>query len=153
MVSYGDGPTIDVLFVVRQDRVVANPVFAQDAERKLREGADAIMRPVVKRAQSQRSGYTVTWEVATPTPSRSRRSSTATTRSTSASRRSTSPIGQGPGAGGAALSYQHCTRDKPATCAKSRDDAPRIAAILQIIYRSQRMHFSAVPTAPASSPV
>lgn len=66
MVSYGDGPNIDVLFVVRQDRVVANPVFAQDAERKLREAADAIMRPVVKRAQSQGSGYTVTWEVATP---------------------------------------------------------------------------------------
>lgn len=66
MVSYGDGPNIDVLFVVRQDRVVTNPVLAQDAERKLREGADAIMRPVVKRAQSQGSGYTVTWEVATP---------------------------------------------------------------------------------------
>jgi len=66
MVSYGDGPTIDVLFVVRQDLVAANPVFTVDAERKLRDGADAIMRPVVKRAQNQGSGYTLTWDVATP---------------------------------------------------------------------------------------
>lgn len=66
LVAYGDGPTIDVLFVVRQDRVVAHPVFAQDAERKLRDAADAIMRPVARRAQAQGSGYTLTWDVATP---------------------------------------------------------------------------------------
>jgi len=66
LVAYGDGPTIDVLFVVRRDRVVSHPVFMQDAERKLREGADTIMRPIAKRSQSQASGYTLTWDVATP---------------------------------------------------------------------------------------
>ncbi|MFN8062981.1 MAG: hypothetical protein U0Q12_27765 [Vicinamibacterales bacterium] len=66
LVAYGDGPSIDVLFVVRRDRVVAHPVFANDAEIKLREGADSIMRPVAKRLQSKRGGYTLTWDVATP---------------------------------------------------------------------------------------
>jgi len=152
MVSYGDGPNIDVLFVVRQDRVVTNPVFAQDAERKLREGADAIMRPVVKRAQSQGSGYTVTWEVATLTPSRSRRSSTATTRSTSASRRSRSLIGR---AGRyswsrSVLSILHKTpawdlREVPQRRASDRGDT-------QTVHCSQRMQVSAATTAPASPP-
>jgi hypothetical protein len=66
LVAYGDGPTIDVLFVVRRDRVVAHPVFATDAEVKLRDGTDTIMRPVATRLQSQRGGYTLTWDVATP---------------------------------------------------------------------------------------
>lgn len=66
LVAYGDGPAIDILFIVRRDRVVAHPVFAQEAERKLNDGADTIMRPVVKRLQSQGGGYTLTWDVATP---------------------------------------------------------------------------------------
>ncbi len=66
LVAYGDGPAIDVLFVVRRDRVVAHPVFAEDAERKLHEGADTIMRPVARRLENQGSGYTLTWDVATP---------------------------------------------------------------------------------------
>lgn len=45
LVAHGDGPAIDVLFIVRRDRVVAHPVFTQDAERKLTEGAETIMRP------------------------------------------------------------------------------------------------------------
>jgi hypothetical protein len=66
MVAYGEGATIDVLFLVRQDRVAANPVLATDPERKLRDGADAILRPVAKRLERQGSGYQLTWDVATP---------------------------------------------------------------------------------------
>lgn len=63
-VSY-DRENADLLFVVRQDRVTRFKVFESDPDARLREGAQTLMGPAVKRNESQGAPYRLTWRVAT----------------------------------------------------------------------------------------
>lgn len=66
MVRYGEGPVIDVLFIVRQDKIAAQPAFQKDPESQIKQGADSIMKPVARHLERVGGGYQLTWDVATP---------------------------------------------------------------------------------------